>query len=191
MTSCTFRWAVPTDWEAIAALHAASWQTAYRGILSDEYLDHQAIAERRAKWEARLLQAVPPRTAIVLAEASGHLLGFCSVILDEHEQYGALIDNLHVHPTEKGRGLGRQLLSHAATWAEARRPGTGLYLFVFAANTSARAFYRHLGGVETEFITRTSASGFEGEQWLVIWPCATSLTLKPAVDRPNRPLVGL
>ena len=41
------------DIELVAALHVASWRTAYRGIFTDVYLDTVAEAERRAHWTRR------------------------------------------------------------------------------------------------------------------------------------------
>ena len=34
----------------IATLHAASWMSAYRGLLSDEYLDNDLEGERKKYW---------------------------------------------------------------------------------------------------------------------------------------------
>jgi len=36
------------DAEVVAALHAASWRDAYRGILTDAYLDGDILGERNA-----------------------------------------------------------------------------------------------------------------------------------------------
>ena len=47
------------DANAIAAVHAESWRTAYRGILSDAYLDGPIDAERRRLWRARCCGQAP------------------------------------------------------------------------------------------------------------------------------------
>jgi hypothetical protein len=44
----TLRDATEHDSPAIARLHADSWRSAYRGMLSDDYLDHRAHSERAA-----------------------------------------------------------------------------------------------------------------------------------------------
>ncbi|MBI5268002.1 MAG: GNAT family N-acetyltransferase, partial [candidate division Zixibacteria bacterium] len=54
-----FRIATPADAPAIAELHAASWRTAYRGVLSDTYLDGNIIDERTAVWHSRLTSPEP------------------------------------------------------------------------------------------------------------------------------------
>ncbi len=43
-----------SDVATIAALHADSWRSVYRGILSDEFLDADLIANREALWHKRL-----------------------------------------------------------------------------------------------------------------------------------------
>ena len=47
------REAVYEDCANIAALHAESWQRAYRGILSDDFLDHFVLEDRLAVWSER------------------------------------------------------------------------------------------------------------------------------------------
>ena len=41
-----YRIATANDIEAIANLHALSWQNSYRGMLSDDYLDNHVLADR-------------------------------------------------------------------------------------------------------------------------------------------------
>jgi ribosomal protein S18 acetylase RimI-like enzyme len=49
----TLRRAEAADIPRIAALHVASWRAAYRGILSDRFLDGPVEAERLAMWQGR------------------------------------------------------------------------------------------------------------------------------------------
>ncbi|HLE69687.1 MAG TPA: GNAT family N-acetyltransferase, partial [Vicinamibacteria bacterium] len=67
-------------------------------------------------------------------------------ILDEDETWGALLDNLHVLPAWKGKGLGRRLMVEAARWVASRRPGSPLHLWVIEENEEARSFYDRLAG---------------------------------------------
>ncbi|MGB3850078.1 MAG: hypothetical protein WA958_08940 [Tunicatimonas sp.] len=50
----TYRAATLADAEAIAQLHAQSWQQHYRGIMRDDYLDHSVREDRQAVWAERL-----------------------------------------------------------------------------------------------------------------------------------------
>ena len=70
-----FRDATLADAPGIAALHAASWRRAYRGMLSDEYLDNDLEADRTSVWIGRLTTP-NPNQRVVLAEVSDQLAGF-------------------------------------------------------------------------------------------------------------------
>jgi hypothetical protein len=49
-----FRAACPGDAQAVAALHACSWQRHYRGAFSDVFLDQDAAGYLLSLWIARL-----------------------------------------------------------------------------------------------------------------------------------------
>ncbi len=141
------RLARPSDAKAVAALHAASWQLAYRGILSDAYLDRGVLADREAVWEERFRQPSPQQHVIV-ADDSGLLLGFACVYLDEDPIWGSLLDNIHVDRRAQRRGLGTQLLREVAAVCMSSAAGRGLYLSVLENNTAAQQFY-YAHGVES------------------------------------------
>ena len=70
-SSIMLRRAGRDDWPTIAAIHAASWRSAYRGIYPDSYLDEEAPAERRAFWCEALGGMDPELDAVFLAEQAG------------------------------------------------------------------------------------------------------------------------
>jgi hypothetical protein len=53
----TIRAATLSDADTIAALHAASWRSSYRGILSETTLGHGLDEERRKHWRGKLADA--------------------------------------------------------------------------------------------------------------------------------------
>ncbi len=55
------------DYERIAQLHADSWKRHYRGILTNTYLDSEAIDDKLLIWQTRLTNP-PFNQHIVLAE---------------------------------------------------------------------------------------------------------------------------
>jgi ribosomal protein S18 acetylase RimI-like enzyme len=168
----TLRPAQFADYPAIAALHAANWQQTYRGILSDEYLDHEVEADRLAVWYGRL-QNPSPNQRLTLAVQDGTLVGFCCTFLDDDPVYGSLIDNLHVAAGLRHGGMGRQLMMDAArhVQAEARHPG--LYLWVFERN--ARTAYDRLGGVHAETVEKKNEDGTTAVILRYVWPDASVL----------------
>ena len=86
----------PADADAVAALHVASWRGAYRGVFTDDYLDHQAEAERREAWHARLNAPTGADWGVVAQDDTGRVLGFAWVMPDHDPTWGDYIDNLHV-----------------------------------------------------------------------------------------------
>ncbi len=138
-----FRLAVPSDAEAVAALHADSWRRHYRGAYSDEFLDGDVRSDRLIVWSERL-RAPDSATHTIVAEDGDGLVGFAHTVFEADPRLGALIDNLHVVYAEQRRGIGSRLLTLTAQPVLER--GTGLYLWVLEQNTDARAFYGARGG---------------------------------------------
>lgn len=148
------RQALASDADAIAELHVLSWRGTYRGILPDSYLDGNIVAERRAAWERFFTAPVPGAMAfLALGLAPGSALGaerkpdgFIAFERGHEPGHDAVIENLHVASSARGRGLGRKLMRAAAAHligAEA----DSLCLWVYDDNTAAIDFYRSLGGV--------------------------------------------
>lgn len=163
------RTALPADAPAIAALHAASWATAYAHILSADWLAQDLAADRRRVWADRFA-APDPAMRVVLAEDDAGLAGFVCLFLAADPHWGAHVDNLHVRPALKGQGLGRRLLGAAARIVLDETPGDGLDLHVFAANTAARGFYVRLGGVEGPLEKEIAPDGSRQEYLRLWWP---------------------
>ncbi|MCC7008948.1 MAG: GNAT family N-acetyltransferase [Acidobacteria bacterium] len=132
--------ATPGDAEAIAALHTESWRSAYRGLVPDAYLAGPIVEDRRQVWTARL--AVPDAAQLVLkAVEDDQLVGFTCVLRDADPAWGPLLDNLHVRPGRRGRGIGAALLHAARQWSATVSPGQPMHLWVIEGNVRARRFY--------------------------------------------------
>ena len=155
MTEPPIRPATIADADDIAALHAASWRSAYRGILKDSTLGPALDGERRTHWRSELAQMTPADTVLI---ADG--LGFIAAWAEGDPGFGAYIDNLHVHPEGRSAGLGRRLLGEAMRRVAGRGEARA-YLWVFDANTRALEFYRRLGGEIVEH-------GFEQIDGLIV-----------------------
>jgi ribosomal protein S18 acetylase RimI-like enzyme len=141
--SPSHRLATVADAAAIAALHVASWRSAYRGAVPGDYLDAIDVADHTAQWAARL----SAKPTVFVAETGGELVGFCAVgpSFDEDADTTTwLIANLHVRPDVRSQGVGGRLFDDAI--AEARRAGATLVtLWVLEANEGARRFYERRG----------------------------------------------
>jgi len=168
------RTATPADAGAIADLHTASWRTAYRGLLSDAYLDGPAPAERAELWTQRFREP-KPNQYVVVAEDAGRLAGFACAFGAEDPDWGTLLDNLHVAPDRKGRGIGTRLMHDVAGWCVAHHPGLPLHLWVIEGNVGALQFYRALGGEMAGRARWTSPDGHTVNDLRYAWPDVRAL----------------
>jgi GNAT superfamily N-acetyltransferase len=156
----TIRVAEAADADVIAMLHARSWHTAYRGILSDDFLDGPLLADRRALWRVRFAGANQADQMVLVDEEGGNIQGFACAYLDADPDWGTLLDNLHVVPECKGKGLGRQLMAEVAHRI-LKLNRTRLHLWAFEQNHAARRFYERLGGVVTTNHAEAAPDGRE------------------------------
>jgi ribosomal protein S18 acetylase RimI-like enzyme len=164
----TTRPIVAADAITVADLHATSWRSAYRGMLRDEYLDADVAGDRRQVWTGRLGAPVDSDFGFI-AEAAGGAVGFVFLCGHADDVWGTLVDNLHVLPGLKGRGIGRRLLEAAALETGRRHPREPVHLFVFEANLAARRFYTGIGGREVERMVVEPPGGGSQMEWRVVW----------------------
>ena len=173
----TYREATSEDADAIAQLHAQSWQQHYRGILSDTYLNEQANDDRREVWQERFRN--PEETQhIIVATEDEKLCGLACTYLHRDAQWGALLDNLHVLPPWQGQGAGKKLICASAEWALKQDPETGFYLWVFEANTPARKFYERMGAMNQEKTMVNNPDGSTAPVLRYVWPDPSLLIRK-------------
>lgn len=170
----TIRPIVAADATTVADLHTTSWRSAYRGMLRDAYLDGDIATERRQVWVARLATPVTANYGF-LAQSDAGPVGFVYLIGGADATWGTLVDNLHVVPEMKGRGIGRQLLAAAAHETLRRFPADGVYLYVFEQNHAARRFYASIGGREVERGSVEPPGGGTQIHWRVAWDDARQL----------------
>lgn len=164
------------DAAMVASLHVASWRSAYRDILSDDYLAHHAAAERRRHWTGRLGAPREPEAGrIACLDAAP--VGFFYLIADQDPSRGTLLDNLHVAAEARGRGLGRRLLAEAAGIIGAAGWPAGLHLWVFEANGGARRFYERHGAVRIDRVLYAAADGRRHPALCYAWPDVAALHL--------------
>jgi GNAT superfamily N-acetyltransferase len=140
----------PDDARAIAALHVTSWRSAYKELIPPAFLAGPVEDDRRMLWESRL--SVPDDARLVLKAVAdrGTMVGFTCVLRDADPAWGPLLDNLHVTPDFKGRGIGALLLQASRAWSSAVSPGRPMHLWVIEGNAQARRFYDRQGGEVVE-----------------------------------------
>jgi GNAT superfamily N-acetyltransferase len=155
------------DAEKIATLHASSWRKAYRGLLSDEYLDNNLDGERKNIWISKMAK-LTDQEFVFLAENEHDLLGFVAVLDKPEAGMDAFVDNLHVRWDLKGQGIGKQLLKAVAE----RLLQTGrksVYLWVLKGNEPAEKFYFSRGAKRADTAV-IQFGGKDVEQSRFVWP---------------------
>ncbi|MFN4145088.1 MAG: GNAT family N-acetyltransferase [Runella sp.] len=164
-----FRTAQYDDFTTIAHLHTTSWQHHYRGFMPDDFLDNELIANRLEVWQKRLAQPTENQY-IILAEIQNEVVGFCCAYANAHPQWGTYIDNLHVLPHFKAKGIGRRLMQQIADWSTAIYHQPNIHLHCIADNRPARGFYEKVGGVCQEVFKETLLGGKTLDVCRYVWP---------------------
>jgi ribosomal protein S18 acetylase RimI-like enzyme len=158
MLQFTIREASIDDTLAIARLHAQSWKNTYRGILSDDFLDHRVDEDRKLHWQQKLV-SLSDKDFVLAAEDNKELIGFIAVLDKPDAGFSAFIDNLHARTDRKGNGVGTALMRAAAKrLIDTNR--ASVYLWVLNGNDPAEEFYIRRGAKRLD----SSVVSFGGKQ---------------------------
>lgn len=144
------------DAPGIAKVHVDTWQSAYRGIVPQNYLDALTVQNRTIGW-VRLLERGGGLVTMVSEDNDGRIVGFASGGPTRHRdpRFQAEISSLYVSPRAQRRGHGRRLFL-AVSNRLARLGLKGLFVWVLADNPS-RSFYEVMGGEAVAEMTRDFA----------------------------------
>jgi ribosomal protein S18 acetylase RimI-like enzyme len=132
------------DAEAIARVNVATWRSAYRGLLPDDFLAALNEANYAERW-TRLISEGSSR--VFVAEESEGLVGFASGGREragEHGYAGELYA-IYVLDNATRRGHGRELVRAVAGALRAMNL-PDMIVWVLRDNARARGFYERLGG---------------------------------------------
>jgi ribosomal protein S18 acetylase RimI-like enzyme len=161
-----FRFATHTDAEKIAELHAKSWQKAYRGSFTNDFLDNHALENRKTLWHKRFHENENQIT--ILCENNQTLIGFICIFTNNGE-FGPLIDNLHIAEQYQGQGIGKMLIDKAKEYIRQKALGTKMHLFVLEKNENAIHFYQKLGARNNNAEIYTSPDGLQLKIFKMVW----------------------
>lgn len=129
------------DAPALGRIGVAAWRAAYRGIISDEYLDGLSVEQRTESWRRGLALPVEDGQARLVVEADdGEVVGFVVTGPTRSGEGTGEVQVLNVDPSYCRRGFGGLLLTAAEN--ELRTAGFGAaVLWVVEGNARARGFY--------------------------------------------------
>lgn len=155
------RIAGPEHIEQIADLYIRNWREAYKGLLSQDYLDSLTMEGVCAKWRDYIQQ--PNQGVYMVMETPEEggpekLAGFVGVKPYHRIENCIYVYSLHVEPHMRGRGIGSALVKRIAEqgWEEGY-PKMGVC--VVCGNENARRLYAQLGAEHCMFIE----DGFAGD----------------------------
>ena len=144
------------DAETIAAIQVAGWQTAFRGIVSDDYLDGLDAAAEAAGWRTGIARPPSERKRIFVAELECEIVGFVTIFPsrddDPDPDHVGEVGAIYVSPAHWRQGVGQALMARALDGL--RSLGfTDAVLWTLAAAKRSRRFYE-AGGWRADGSTR-------------------------------------
>ena len=135
------RAATEDDAARLAEVHVAAWRAAYRGVMTDEYLDGLDVGRAASAWRRNILE--PGEGTIHLVVQSGHeVVGFAILgpaAGDSDPETGQL-HAINVHPDCWARGAG-SILFAAAEQKFVELGYRRAFLWVEKSNNRAISFY--------------------------------------------------
>ena len=101
------RTAQPDDALAIAQVHVATWQTAYRGILPDNVLADLKVSQRQRQWQ----QAIAENQLLIVAEIGDEIVGFVNggARHSDVPDFDCEVYALYILQTHQGQGIRAQV----------------------------------------------------------------------------------
>ena len=140
------RKAIKEDSYNIANLIVASWQTAYKGLIDDNYLNNLSVSDRMTGWENNILNQ-NENNHIYVYEEDSKILGVIRFGKpdDESANYNSEIHVLYVEPSFKRKGIGTKLFDFARTYF-INNNTTDMIIWCLRNNIPSIKFYEKMGG---------------------------------------------
>ena len=127
-----------SDIPVVASINVRGWQSAYRGIIDDSFLDsldvHKVIERLSLNFD---------KSVLVVAESDGVVVGFIKYSLEEVPEVLAF----YVDPHLKNIGIGSKLFSYVIDDMKKNKK-LKLINWCLKDNVSSRRFYKKMGGRE-------------------------------------------
>lgn len=133
------------DLRDVVNIQVSGWQTAYRGIVDDNYLDNMNVEEKLDKRKRDYLDS-----GFIVAEINGEVVGFCRFI--DSNIYSSDISiadcelmALYVKPDRKRNGIGKKLIEYVKEYFKSIGK-TKMVLWCLKDNEPSKIFYEKMGG---------------------------------------------
>ncbi len=129
----------------IANVHIASWRSAYKGILPNEYLAQLSVDKRTAAWEKLFTNL--KKSCIYVGEDEDKTVAFASAghARDKDVKFEGELYAIYADPDYYGSGFGRALFERCVEHIK-KEDLSDLYCWVLADNKIGTDFYKRVGG---------------------------------------------
>jgi GNAT superfamily N-acetyltransferase len=155
-TMTEVRAAVPGDSYDVARVHVRSWQSAYRGLLAQEYLDNLTPEVLAGRYSFGRVGLAVPSTQVAVDGSTICGLATTGLCRDVDLSNVGELMAIYVDPAYLGTGVGRMLMTAARE--RLRQIVTEASLWVLDGNVRARRFYER-DGWSCDGTHRTSSYG--------------------------------
>lgn len=149
------------DSSAVATVHVATWQQAYRGIIDDDILDALDVDSYTRRWqEGYERHKDNPAYGTLVAVTNNEIFGFLSYgpARDTNSTAQMEIYAINILKPYWGIGAGHELFTTACKKLKALR-ATHTYLWVLQDNLRAQQAYRRWGGSDAGNVTKSISIG--------------------------------
>lgn len=133
------------DLEQVVDIQVRAWQTAYKGIIDDKYLESMDKSKRLEKRKKDYMQ-----NRFIVAELDNKIVGFCRFI--ENNSFSSNIKNidseimaLYVEPNLKRNGIGKALFDYVKNDLKSQNK-KHMIIWCLKENMPSRMFYEKMGG---------------------------------------------
>ena len=150
-----------TDLTAISHVLVETWRTAFRGLVSERFLDNMSYTQQR---DRHLRYMLNQRVSYSVAECgqTGAVIGFVSggPIRDREFPYASELYAIYVRKEFQGRGIGTRLF---CALVDQLFRSSLTSMMVWALGPNAHSFYERMGGraITTRRIELDAVSGAE------------------------------
>lgn len=134
------------DASSIARVRVTTWQSTYRGLIPQDYLDSLSTIEYTAHWQGILAANGRQGYACVAESESTEIIGFAlgGVERSQNPIFKGELYALYILDSYQNHGIGRKLVSAIARHLILE--GINSMLVWVLSDNPARAFYEALGG---------------------------------------------
>lgn len=157
MSSYLVRPATVRDAKAIAEIHVATWQAAYKDLMPEDYLNTMTLEKRQSYWREAIEYSEPQ---LLVATDGDQLVGFVGYDRSRDAKTPSTMGEIwaiYVAPTHWRKGIG------LALWDGARdglkdEGCTQVTLWVLLHNERALEFCEHAAGFKREMASLKSVA---------------------------------